>query len=336
MTSTNEAHPLPNRDAARGTRRGACASVGRDSCGRLTRSRAGDHRRRGSIYAVVLGMAILVSLIGLSAVAVGRVNLRVASMGSDGTDAEVLALSAIEHAAATINTDATWRAKYTGVSRISPVVAMGRGSFKWDLVDEPNGSLSVRVFGTGTVGEASRCYSVVFSPAGANLATNPGAESGATGYEVQGTDCAVNALTDDPHDGATYILVKNRLTSTAGPQMNLTGKVSSGTAYYCELWVKTTTASEDPWLSFVIKKAGSNDTQVRVRGQTAKSTEWTRVSGTLKPSWSVTPDSVYWRIETNSTAQDFKIDDLKIVQSSGSTPMAPAAETWRQDPVPHP
>src|SRR2546428_6585656 len=53
-------------------------------------------RRRGAIYAVVLGIAILVSLIGLSAVAVGRVNLRVASAGGDGADAQMLAPSAGE------------------------------------------------------------------------------------------------------------------------------------------------------------------------------------------------------------------------------------------------
>src|SRR4051794_12022463 len=100
MNSTNAAQLPPNRDATRAWRRAA-------------------RKRRGSIYAVVLGMAILVSLIGLSAVAVGRVNMRVASIGSDGTDAELLSLSAIEHAAATINTDATWRSKYAGGTPIT-------------------------------------------------------------------------------------------------------------------------------------------------------------------------------------------------------------------------
>jgi hypothetical protein len=325
MTPTNGAQPLPNHDASRGTRAGLL--------------RARGHKRRGSIYAVVLGMAILVSLIGLSAVAVGRVNLRVASMGSDGTDAEMLALSAVEHAAATINTDSTWRTKYTSGVKVTPI-ALGRGSFTWKLVDEADDSLTggglqpVRVWGIGTVGEASRCYSVVLAPGGTNLVTNSGTESGTTGFEVQGTDCTLASFTDEPHDGAKYIWVKGRLSNAAGPQQNLTGKIVSGTSYYTELWVKMTTVSEDPWISFVIKKAGSADTVFKVRGQTATTTEWTRVSGTLTPSWSTTPDSVYWRIETNGTSQDFKIDDVKVVQATTTTPMAPAAETWRQESLP--
>ena len=92
-------------------------------------------RRRGSIYAVVLGMALLVSLIGLSAVAVGRVNLKAAAVGGDAADAELLALSAVEHAAVTINTDSTWRTRYANDVEITPV-RLGRGTVTWKLVDE--------------------------------------------------------------------------------------------------------------------------------------------------------------------------------------------------------
>jgi hypothetical protein len=327
MISTHEAHLDPNPDAGAASRRPRPGA------------RLGRRNRRGSIYAVVLGMAILVSLIGLSAVAVGRVNLRVASVGSDGSDAELLALSAVEHATSTINTDANWRTNYVSGTKI-PQVRLGRGSFTWKLVDEADDSLAtgglqpVRVWGIGTAGEASRCYSVVLAPGGTNLATNPGMESGVANYEVQGTDCTLEPWADEPHNGAKYVWVKTRFDRTAGPQQNLTGKVTSGTSYYVELWVKMITGPEEPWFSFVIKKVGVSDTVYKVRGQMAKSTEWTRVYGTLTPSWSGTPDSVYWRIETNTSGQEFKIDDLKIVQAGGSTPMAPASETWRQEPLP--
>src|SRR2546428_12527335 len=90
-------------------------------------------RRRGAIYAVVLGIAILVSLIGLSAVAVGRVNLRVASAGGDGADAEMLALSAVEHAAAPVNTDSTRRSQNSSDVETAPAT-LGRGLFPRELV----------------------------------------------------------------------------------------------------------------------------------------------------------------------------------------------------------
>lgn len=331
MKPPNAAPLEPRRYADRA----ACRAPAGLSAG----SRVAGGKRRGSIYAIVLGMAILVSLIGLSAVAVGRVNLRVASIGSSGSNAELLALSAIEHATATVNTDAAWRTNYFSSIKVAPV-ALGRGTFTWKLVDEADDNLlagglqPVRVWGYGTVGEASRCYSVVLAPGGSNLVANPGMESGTTSYEVQATDCVLAPMTDAPHDGAKYVLVKTRFDRTAGPQQNLTGTVTSGTSYYVELWAKMTTGPEEPWISFVIKKAGSADTVYKVRGQQAKSTEWTRVTGTLTPSWSVTPDSVYLRIETNTSGQDFKIDDLKLIQSGASTPMAPAAETWRQEPLP--
>ena len=303
------------------------------------RSAAGSRQRRGSIYAVVLGMALLVSLIGLSAVAVGRVNLRVASIGSDAADAEMLALSAVEHAAAAINTDASWRGKYFHDVETIPM-AVGRGAFTWKLVDEADGSLTagglqpVRVFGIGRVGEARRCYSVQLAPGGGNLFTNTGIEGGISGFETQGSDCVLVAATDEPRNGTKYLSVRTRLGSAAGPQQNLTGKIVSGNSYYVELWAKMTSAEEEPSICFVIKKAGVADTVFRVRGQLVKNTEWTRVSGTLTPSWATTPDSVYWRIETTATGQDFKIDDLKMVQSTSPTPMAPTPESWRQEALP--
>src|SRR4051794_12263067 len=87
-------------------------------------------RRRGSIYAVVLAMAILVSLIGLSAVAVGRINLRTASAGGDSSSAELMALSAIEHGIAVLNSDSNWRSNYTHDVECAPVT-LGPGTFTW-------------------------------------------------------------------------------------------------------------------------------------------------------------------------------------------------------------
>src|SRR5687768_4302680 len=91
-----------------------------------------DRRRRGSIYAVVISMAILVSLIGLSAVAVGRINLRTAAAGADGANAELLAFSAIEHATTVVNTTSGWRSDPTHAHDVeSPKMNLGVGSFSW-------------------------------------------------------------------------------------------------------------------------------------------------------------------------------------------------------------
>jgi Tfp pilus assembly protein PilX len=91
-------------------------------------------RRRGSIYAVVLALAVLVSLIGLSAVAVGRINLRSAANSSDAAEAELLAVSAVEHGVAVLNSQANWRSNtlYFNEQTTNPV-ALGDGQFRWKL-----------------------------------------------------------------------------------------------------------------------------------------------------------------------------------------------------------
>src|SRR5688500_10995909 len=128
-------------------------------------------RRRGSIYAVVLAMAILVSLIGLSAVAVGRINLRTAGTGGDAMAAELLALSAVEHAIAVVNREANWRDRLENDVE-TPEVRLGGGTFAWKLVDgttdangdgvmddgdgalDAGGLQPARLFGIGRVGDA--------------------------------------------------------------------------------------------------------------------------------------------------------------------------------------
>src|SRR3954470_23585534 len=118
-------------------------------------------RRRGSIYAVVLALAVLVSLIGLSAVAVGRINLRSAADSGDASAAELLAVSAVEHGVAVLNAQAGWRgnASYLNEQQTAPI-PLGGGRFKWKLKDELDGDIRlsvggiqpVRLFGIGEVG----------------------------------------------------------------------------------------------------------------------------------------------------------------------------------------
>src|SRR5256885_2561462 len=98
------------------------------------------HRRRGSIYAVVLAMAILVSLIGLSAVAGGRINLRTAAAGGDSSSAELMAPSALEHGIAVLNSDSNWRSNYTNDVECAPVT-LGPRTLTSKLRDEFDGDL---------------------------------------------------------------------------------------------------------------------------------------------------------------------------------------------------
>jgi hypothetical protein len=294
-------------------------------------------------------MAVLVSLIGLTAVAAGRATMRRTAAAGEGFDADVLARSAVEHAAVTINTDATWRTRYVNDVQ-TPPVPLGRGSFTWKLVDETDASLSsggvqpVRVYGFGRVGEARRCFSVQLFPGGPNLMDNPGIEQGLTGYAVQGGDCSLGALADGPHEGARYLSVRSRLSRTAGAQQTVTGEVVSGRSYYVEMWVKMTSSAERPVVNIVAKGSGllglplgATEASTTATAQSA-GVEWTKVNVTINPTWDGIADTVVVRLETATTNQEFKVDDLKLIDVGGAVgggpPMVPSVESWRQDALP--
>src|SRR5215207_5938048 len=194
-----------------------------------TRNGAG---RRGSIYAVVLAMAILVSLIGLSAVAVGRINLRTAAGSGDSASAELLALSAVEDAVAVVNSEAGWRSNASPWSeKQTPEVALGAGTFNWYLRDELDGDVRmsvggiqpVRVFGMGQVGDARRKYSVRLIPTGVNLLTNPAMEAGVQPFEPESGNCVLESTSSSPHDGLRSLYVRSRIDRLSGPRQDVLG-----------------------------------------------------------------------------------------------------------------
>ena len=301
--------------------------------------------RRGSIYAVVLAMAILVSLIGLSAVAVGRINLRTASAGGDAASAELLALSAIEHAVAVINSDASWRTNYTHDQTI-PSQALGNGEFTWKLLDEFDQDLRLsvggiqpaRVVGIGSVGDAHRAFSVVLVPSGANQLSNSGIEAGVSPFEVESANCVLEVVSTEPHQGVRALHVRSRVNRLAGPQQDVTTKVSDGKWYYAEAWIRMANAAEKPTVCLVVRGSGgllglSNWEDIsRASPADPVGLEWTKVRVTLNPNWGGgTVNRIYWRIETSATNQEFFVDDVKLIEAANPTPMAPSRDTWKQE-----
>ena len=136
-------------------------------------------RRRGSIYAMVLGITMLITVIGVGALATSRVTARAASAATDWQDAGCLAFSAVEHAIAKLNAEApaapdTWRNAYTsGQTGFS--TALGGGRMSWTLVDEDDGLIAddyadpLKVYGIGRVGKVTRVYSAQLITAGSGL-----------------------------------------------------------------------------------------------------------------------------------------------------------------------
>gem|GEM_PF-2835803 len=173
------------------------AGRGRSAPGRSAR-RLG---RKGSVYILVLGACLVLVTIGLSAVAVGRVNTHNAAQANDWLDAQLLAFSAAEHALAKINASTDWRTTYNNVTVQR---AAGRGSFSWRVADELDGDL--------TDGETDPAVLYVSSSVGGasySLAVNVevGSGSGSASTALWGVDGS---------DGTLFSIGNyNRITLTA-------------------------------------------------------------------------------------------------------------------------
>ena len=247
--------------------------------------------RQGGMYVAVLMTATIVAIIGMSALTVTRIQLRSAEGGNDVTAAGFCAQSAIESGFFAVRNDAAWRTRYTHDTCV-PEQALGEGTFTWKLIDEENDDLAadaearVHLYGMGVAGNAVRVYSVLLEPAyldQSNWLSNPGFESGTTDW-IDGGDCDMEARTDGPHSGTTYLRAKNRDTSLAGPRQLISSQLENGEPYDTEVWVYMKDFTEDILLVLWLRtdlgwtKLGS--------GSTPAGKVWTYVSGSFTPTWS--------------------------------------------------
>jgi hypothetical protein len=139
-------------------------------------SRAAATRRAGGVYVLVLAATMLITVIGVGALATLRVTSRAASTNVDWQQADHLAMSAVEEAISKMNSEAaasatTWRTPYTS-GALAFNYDFGAGQIRWVVVDEDDGSISnnycdpMRLYGVGRIGTTKRCYSVQLAAGG--------------------------------------------------------------------------------------------------------------------------------------------------------------------------
>ena len=130
--------------------------------------------RRGSVYILVLGTGMLLTVVGLSVLTLARLNGRTILWANNSKEARVLAEAAVEWALTKLAADANWRTTYTNGVETAPV-ALGQGTINFKLVDEADADLadgptdSVRIYGIGRAGAATRIYSAKLVPNGPAL-----------------------------------------------------------------------------------------------------------------------------------------------------------------------
>ena len=130
--------------------------------------------RRGSVYILVLGMGMLLTVVGLSVLTLAQLNSRTILWANQSKEATVLAEAAVEWALTKLAADADWRHTYSNGVETTPVV-LGHGTISFKLVDETDGDLanrtsdSARIYAIGRAGAATRIYSAKLVPNGAAL-----------------------------------------------------------------------------------------------------------------------------------------------------------------------
>ena len=103
--------------------------------------RSREHRRRGSMYVAVLGSAMAVTVMGLSAIMLARVERSEVGGLTDAAAARFYAQSAIEIGQQRIRQDSNWRTTYTsGVWETNR--AIGTGTYTLEGIDTVDGNLS--------------------------------------------------------------------------------------------------------------------------------------------------------------------------------------------------
>ena len=121
----------------------------------------------------VLGMSMIVTVIGVSALLANRVELRIARQEEDTALAAASAPSLIEVALLRLDGDSDWRTTYTSGDWTSNETVSGV-TYSFKLVDEKDGNLAndvsqpVRLYAKATVGDAVRTYSVLLGAKGAD------------------------------------------------------------------------------------------------------------------------------------------------------------------------
>jgi hypothetical protein len=294
-----------------------------------------NERRRGGMYLAVLMTATIVAIIGMSALAATRAQLRSAAGGNNVTAARFGAQSAIETGFFAIRSDAAWRTRYTH-DTWAPEQTLGEVAFSWKLVDEQNADLAanaegrVYLYGKGMVGSAVRIYSVLLEPAyldESNWLSNPGFESGTSDWTGE-TDCILEARTDGPHAGTTYLRARSRTNMSAGPWQLIGSPLENGKPYDTEVWAKMKDVTEDIVLALWLR-TDLGWTKL-VCGTAPAEKVWTCVSASFTPTWSGTLYEAYWKVETASSNQDFNIDDAALRRARVNSNMLVVPGTWQR------
>ena len=290
--------------------------------------------RVSSVYIAVLAVALIVSIIGLSALLGMRVEQRSAALNEASIRAGFYAPTVIDLALLTLTATPDWRGVYAN-DTWTTAQTVSDLTYSFKLVDELDADLTndptqpARLYARANVGEATRIDSVLLQPRGGfNLLTNGDAESGTSNW--WSLSCALTSKSDTPHGGGKYLQVSSRLARWACVGQDITSDVKNGGTYQLVAWVRMKSGSDS-----VIPIIYTNDSvygQRTINGvATTVGTTWTKITSSFVVTWSGTLSEADYGLDPSSTTTDYSIDDVMWVELTDQAPLYPVPGTWRQE-----
>ena len=290
--------------------------------------------RRGGIYLAVLGTALIVTLLGLAGLTVIRTLSASVRDEDRAAEARDLAMDSYRLMAYYMANTTNWRLATSG-TWYTTTLDIGT-PVQYKLVDEVDGNLSndltqpVKAYFRAIRGNAGRCYSVVLIPLPLpNLLYNGDAESGIAGWRGYG-NCHLDVQPVNPHGGGNAIRVSYRDAWWAGPNQEITSRITSGTKYNVEAWVRLDNGTSDVRITVELISTGSG-TQYFTTSNTSVSGAWKKVAGQLTLSWSGTLNRARLYVESPYVTTPMTIDDCRMQPSSALAPLRPMPGTWQQE-----
>ncbi len=295
-----------------------------------------DHRRRGSVYLLVLAVSGLVMIIGMSAVAATRIQQRGQLDEAHAAEAQVLADAALQIALERLVNDPNWRDTYTH-EQWTGWEALGDGGFTFKLEDLNDTALDdddeepFRLTARATRGEAVRLVSIeveALEVLGPELVTNGDMEAGSAGYGRTALAGNINGYSDSPHGGNIYLAFENRFTQLDAWKQDLpNGDIETDKTYRCTVWMRLPNTPEDVKIGLYTSQGFS----IRyVDEATPAGTTWTKVTADLTPDFSFTPDLTYVYGVTVSGNQTIHFDDLSVREVLNDSPFMVVRGSYRR------
>lgn len=287
----------------------------------------------------VMGASLLLTVIGLAAIATARIETRKRQVINATTLARNLAESGIDLALLAVKKDTNFRTTYTH-DQWEPDQAFDGGTIRWKLLDgaddaSSDGDLnddpmdSCRIVAWSLSGGAIQKCSIVVQPvsvvSGPNLLPNPGVETGMSPWQGNGSSIAI--VTSDFHTGSQCLHVSGRDKNSSGGHQDVVGTIENGKTYEVEVWVKKTTTVMDMFIEFHTDSTGSLHVDFEGPPITL-GTDWTKVTANLTPTWNGTLTKGNWRIRTVSSKDDFLFDDASM--KAVTTQMHIAPGSWQR------